>query len=146
MVAAAKAELVTAYIDALRERGVEPQLNEGLTDESQTVFFIAGLGYVLVAVSLEIPGAWQLDRNRIEAVNEHARNEEATVYYALLIKRRDGRGANGYLLTDLVSSPFKRPLEMAAREVLIQEKRHLDSLRLILSTDKQVDLLLRKRS
>ena len=100
---------------------------------------------MLIAISLDFPGNWQLDRERVDAVSQRARAEGQAVFYALMIQRRDGRGANGYILTDFASSPFKRPLEPEGEQWIIQEKRHLDSLRLILSTEKQAELLLRKR-
>ena len=166
MTGAVGEELLRAYLDALRERGAEPVAVEALSDDRQSVVFIAGLGYLLIAISLDFPGCWQLDRERVDAVNHkgrsvlrvfplmfypgtplyhRARAEGQNVFYALMIERRDGRGANGYILSDFTSSPFKRPLETEGDQLIIQEKRHLDSLRLILSTEKQVELLLRKR-
>jgi hypothetical protein len=146
MTGAVTDDQVRAYLGALRDRGVDPIVIEAMNDETQTLILIESLGYVLIAVSRETPGYWQLDRDTVDAVSQRARNEEQAVFYALLIERRDGRGANGYILSDFSSSPLKRPLEIEGDQVIIQEKRHLDSLRLILSTEKQVELLLRKRS
>jgi hypothetical protein len=146
MTGAVTDEQVRAYLGALRDRGVDPIVIEAMNDETQTLILIESLGYVLIAVSRETPGYWQLDRDTVDAVSQRARNEEQAVFYALLIERRDGRGANGYILSDFSSSPLKRPPEIEADQVIIQEKRHLDSLRLILSTEKQAELLLRKRS
>jgi len=145
MAGAVRDELLQSYLDALRQRGVEPVTVEALSDETQCVVFIDGLGYVLIVISLDTPGYWQLQRINVDAVNQRARSEGQSVFYALLIERRDGRGANGYILTDFDASPLKRPLEMEGDQVDIQEKRNLDSLRLILSTEKQAELLLRKR-
>jgi len=145
MADAVRDELLKAYLDALRERGAEPVAVEALSDDRQCVVFIDGLGYLLIDISLDFPGSWKLDRERVDAVSQRARAEGQGVFYALMIERRDGRGANGYILSDFTSSPFKRPLETDGDQLIIQEKRHLDSLRLILSTEKQVELLLRKR-
>jgi hypothetical protein len=141
-----KEELLEAYLNALRERGGAATIVDALGDAQQTVVFIDDLGYVVIAISVDFPGCWQLEQARIDAVCRQAAAEERTVWYALLLQRRDGRGANGYILSDLESSPVKRAIEAEDGQLLIREKRHLDSLRLILSTEKQAELLLRKRS
>jgi len=146
MSGAGKDELLRLYLDALRERGGEPTDVYALSGERHTVIFIDGLGYVVVAVSIEFPGYWLLDKACVENIQRHAASENQSVWYALLIERRDGRGANGYILSEFASSPVKRPIEADGEQLIIREKRHLDSLRLILSTEKQAELLLRKRS
>ena len=79
-------------------------------------------------------------------MRRRADEEGVKACFALLIERRDGRGANGYILEDFSSTPVKREIEEVDGQLVIREKRHLDSLRLILSTEKQADLLLRRRT
>jgi len=138
--------LLQQYRTALEDRGAEMSRVEELGSDEQPVFMIAGLGYLLVTVSLDFPGLWQLDQNLVDSVQQRAGDEAVSSWFALLIERQDGRGANGYILADFTSTPVKREIDHEDGQLVIREKRHLDSLRLILSTDKQADLLLRKRT
>jgi hypothetical protein len=145
MSAAAKEAMLHSYLSALQERGAQFKLTDELSDAGQTVIALAGLGYVWIDVSLDFPGKWKLPLDSVGVFRQRAEKENQAVFYALLIERRDGRGANGYILTDFESTPVKRPIAAEDGQIVIEEKRHLDSLRLILSTEKQADLLLRKR-
>lgn len=137
--------LLQQYLQALRSRGAELARVDDLGHDDQPVYKVAGLGYLLISLTAELPGLWQLDHHLTEQIKARAETEAVASWWALLIKRRDGRGANGYILSDFDSTPVKRPIEIEAGQRVIREKRHLDSLRLILSTDKQADLLLRQR-
>jgi hypothetical protein len=143
---ASREALLRQYLTALQERGAELHRVDDLGSDEPFVFQIAGLGYVLVSISLDFPGLWRLDQTLISLVQQRASDDGVAAWFALLIARRDGRGANGYILSGFSSTPVKREIEHDGEQLLIREKRHLDSLRLILSTDKQADLLLRKRT
>jgi len=138
--------LLQQYQAALENRAAELCQIDDLGSDAQPVFMIAGLGYLLVTVSLDSPGLWRLDQTLVNSVQQRASDEGVSCWFALLIERQDGRGANGYILADFSSTPVKRDIEHEDGQLVIREKRHLDSLRLILSTDKQADLLLRKRT
>lgn len=145
MTEANSAALLQQYLAALRSREAELELIADLGNDEQPVYRIIGLGYLLVTVSQETPGLWRLDQRLVAQLQQRASDEGLGSWFSLLIARRDGRGANGYILSDFESTPVKRELECDEGQLVIREKRHLDSLRLILSTDKQADLLLRKR-
>ena len=138
--------LLQQYLTALQERGAELQGIDGPGSDDQPLYRISGLGYLLVSVTREFPGLWRIDRNLADELRRRADEEGVKACFALLIERRDGRGANGYILEDFSSTPVKREIEEVDGQLVIREKRHLDSLRLILSTEKQADLLLRRRT
>jgi len=141
----ASSTLIQQYLAVFQDRGVQPEPVKEFCDDNHLVLFIPGLGYLLVALSIEFPGLWHLDEMLFQKIQQRSDSESQPLWMAFLIERRDGRGANGYILKDLVSSPVKREIETNEGQFTIREKRHLDSLRLILSTEKQVDLLLRNR-
>ena len=138
--------LLQQYLAALRTHGAGIDRVADLGSDEQPVFRLTGLGYLMVAITLEFPGLWQLDQTLVNSLQQRATDEGVTAWFALLIARRDGRGANGYILSDFSSTPVKRDIDVEDGQLVIREKRHLDSLRLILSTDKQAELLLRKRA
>lgn len=134
------------YLAALQSREAELERVVDLGNDAQPVYRITGLGYLLVSLSQDVPGLWKLDQALISQMQQRASSDALACWFSLLIERRDGRGANGYILSNLESTPIKRELDSEDGQWVIREKRHLDSLRLILSTDKQADLLLRKRT
>jgi|GEM_PF-6653453 len=140
------AGLLQQYLTALRDRGAEMHRIDGLGSDDQPLFRIKGLGYLLVSMTQEFPGLWQIDQTLVDEVQQRADEEGVNAWFPLLIARRDGRGANGYILADFSSTPVKRDIEAVDGRLVIREKRHLDSLRLILSTEKQAELLMRKRT
>jgi len=146
MTEANNATVLQQYLAALQARDAVLERIDKLGSDEQPVLRIAGLGYLLVMVTADLPGLWSVDQALVTAVQQQASNEGVSSWFALLITRRDGRGANGYILSDFSSSPIKRDVEHEGDRLVIREKRHLDSLRLILSTDKQADLLLRQRT
>lgn len=137
--------IFTQYLACLQEQGANAQVEETMGDKDHPVLLIPDLGYVLVLTTTEFPGLWSFESSLLEAAQQRAEAQMLPLWIALLIARRDGRGANGYILSDLASSPVKRPIEPENGGFIIREKRHLDSLRLILSTEKQVNLLLRHK-
>ncbi len=139
-------DIFTEYLAYLQHQGVNPERQLALSDKNHSVLLVPGLGYVLVIATVEFPGLWVVEQTFLTKLEHQAESQSQPLWIALLIARRDGRGANGYILSDLNSTPVKRPIEPEEGQFIIREKRHLDSLRLILSTEKQVDLLLRHKT
>jgi len=134
------------YLAALQARDAGLERVEDLGSAEQPVLRVNGLGYLLVTLTSDFPGLWRLDQTLVSTVQQRANDDGVASWFALLIERRDGRGANGYILSDFSTTPVKRDVDHEDGLLVVREKRHLDSLRLILSTDKQADLLLRKRT
>lgn len=106
---------------------------------------VAGLGVVMVTATDMSPGQWSLAATDVQRVQQLAGERHEPCWFVFLIVRRDGRGANGYVVTDFDSPPVKRPFELNDDGYHIREKRNFDSLRLLLSTEKVADVLLRNK-
>lgn len=130
------------FIETLKKQGAAL---ETIAQQQTKVFKLEGLGWLMLTATDSVPGSWQLDQALVEQLQQQAAQQDQPLWIVLLIVRRDGRGANGYILPDLAASPLKRPLVAENGSYQILEKRHLDSLRLILSTEKLATLLLRQR-
>ena len=137
--------IVEEFFAELKQRGANPEICNGSWQRAEAVYRITGLGYVLIAATDAAPGEWQLAEADVQRFQQLAEADEVPGWFVLLISRRDGRGANGYLLSDLDSAPVKRPFDCEDETYHVREKRHLDSLRLLLSTEKIADVLLRNR-
>ena len=137
--------IVEAFFSELKQRGANPEICNGPWRRADAVYRITGLGYVLIAATDTAPGEWRLPEADVQRFQQLAEGDDVAGWFVLLISRRDGRGANGYLLPDLDSAPVKRPFDREDDCYHVREKRHLDSLRLLLSTEKIADVLLRNR-
>ena len=137
--------VINEFLSELRNQGAEPELSGESWQRAGAVCLVAGLGHVMIVATDANPGQWSLAGADVQRLQQLAADDGVPCWFVLLISRRDGRGANGYVLKDLVSSPLKRPLELDGETYDVREKRHLDSLRLLLSTEKIADVLLRQR-
>jgi len=108
------------------------------------VFNVSGLGYVVVLASTENPGSWEFEESFEKALIDLSQGQN--VWYVFLIVRQDGRGANGYIVSEFNQKPVKKSFEVVDGKYTIKEKRNFDSLRLLLSTDKIVNILLRNKN
>jgi len=108
------------------------------------VFNVNGLGYVVVLASTENPGSWEFEESFVKALIDLSQDQN--IWYVFLIVRQDGRGANGYIVSEFNQKPVKKPFEAVDGIYTIKEKRNFDSLRLLLSTDKIVNILLRNKN
>ena len=108
------------------------------------VFNVSGLGYVVVLASTENPGSWEFEESFVKALIDLSQDQN--IWYVFLIVRQDGRGANGYIVSEFNQKPVKKPFEAVDGIYTIKEKRNFDSLRLLLSTDKIVNILLRNKN
>lgn len=62
--------------------------------------------------------------------------------YILLVSRKDGRGANGYILKGLKSEPLQGKLSEQKKYFKINEKTNLNESKKILSLEKVAEKLL----
>lgn len=136
-------KIIEEYLQALRDQGARPETVELAVDDMVQCYRINGRGYVLVTASVTVPGEWWLPVDVVERLRVKAETEQVACRYVFLIVRQDGRGANGYIVDDFDSTPVKRAFDISEGQYHIREKRHFDSLRLLLSTEKVADLLLR---
>ncbi|HFD92268.1 MAG TPA: hypothetical protein ENJ22_03170 [Gammaproteobacteria bacterium] len=103
--------------------------------------YVPGLGLVCLRVSETPPGAWSVP----DALLDRLASSESAWWLVLLVGRLSGEGAQGYILGDLSSPPVKNPPQSEGGVVSIQERRHLDSTRMILSIEKLAAILMRHR-
>jgi len=108
--------------------------------------FIPGLGLVDLRICDTPPGLWHIPRDVLDRL-ESLKKETATAWWiVLLVARLSGEGAQGYIINDLGSQPFKNTPCADGAELQIQERRHLDSTRMVLSIEKLASILMRRRA
>jgi len=136
------------FYDLLSQDGTEIEVFELPENCSvaNDAYIVKGLGYVVILASSENPGEWEFEESLESDLNSLCQNHQQKVYYVFLIVRQDGRGANGYIVSDFNDKPVKKPFEVLDGKYRVKEKRNFDSLRLLLSTDKIVNILLRNKS
>ena len=137
--------IIREFLDELRNHGAQTASSDETWQHGAAVCRVAGLGLVMIVATEANPGQWLLAAADVQRLQQRAATDGTPCWYVFLISRRDGRGANGYVVRDLAGSPLKRTLEPDGDDYDIREKRHLDSLRLLLSTEKIADVLLRHR-
>ncbi len=108
--------------------------------------FIPGLGLVCLRVCDTPPGLWHISADVLTCL-ETLKEQTVTAWWIiLLVARVSGEGAQGYIVNDLLSQPFKSTPQVDDNDCQIQERRHLDSTRMILSIEKLASLLMRRRA
>ena len=119
---------------------------EGLQQLDNDLRFVPGLGVVCLRVCEMPPGTWHIAGELFDRL-ESLKKEAAIVWWmVLLVARISGEGAQGYILNDLEAQPIKSAPQLDDAGLLIQERRHLDSTRMILSIEKLANILVRRRN
>ncbi len=137
--------------EALEEQGGHVQGLEAIQGEGlrqvlsmdDDLRHVPGLGLVCLRVCEAPPGAWTIADTLLEQLSSLQEETGAAWWLVLLVPRVSGEGAQGYILGDLSSPPVKNPPQSGGGELLIKERRHLDSTRMILSIEKLATILMR---
>ena len=156
-------EITGAFIASLRALGTsvqtmsevatkfeDPSLHGlflALGRAERKVFLVPSVGLINVHVRSASTGFWGVQKTVTKDFEALAHHLEIPGYFVFLVGRGAGdrHVADGYIASDLCSSPFVRPAKAQATNYKINEKQDLDTSKKLLGTSKIAKVLLQNR-
>jgi hypothetical protein len=156
-------KITQAFVASLRELGAsvrtmaevaatfeDPSLHDlflSLGRADRKVFLVPSVGLINVHVRSDSAGFWGVHKTVKKDFEALAHHLEIPGYFVFLVGRGAGdrHVADGYISSDLSSSPFVRPARAQATNYKINEKQDLDISKKLLGISKIAKVLLQNR-
>lgn len=116
-----------------------------LGQAGREVYLIRGVALINLHIRSEPPGWWNILKTVKRDLDAMAKELGVNCIYVLLIGRKDRHVADGYIVSGFDRPPFVRPPKGEETKYSINERQHLDTRTLLLSTTKIAKALASQR-